>query len=117
MENMKEFARKHGYVETIFGRRCYTPGVNDKNFARRGYGERQAINAPLQGSAADIIRRAMIRMLPALEKAGLAAKMLLQVHDELIFETPENEVEETCALVSKVMSKACEPAIKLNERL
>lgn len=106
MEATKTFAREHGYVQTIFGRKCHTPGIADKNPARRNFSERAAINAPLQGAAADIIKRAMIRIDPALEAAGLGAKMLLQVHDELIFELPEAELDETAALVKKVMEDA-----------
>jgi DNA polymerase-1 len=106
METTKTFAREHGYVQTIFGRKCHTPGIADKNPARRNFSERAAINAPLQGAAADIIKRAMIRIDPALAKAGLGAKMLLQVHDELIFEVPEAELDDTAALVKKVMEDA-----------
>ena len=106
METTKTFARDHGYVQTIFGRKCHTPGIADKNPARRNFSERAAINAPLQGAAADIIKRAMTRIDPALEKAGLGARMLLQVHDELIFEVPEAELDETAGLVKKVMEGA-----------
>jgi DNA polymerase I len=106
METTKTFAREHGYVQTIFGRKCHTPGIADKNPARRNFSERAAINAPLQGAAADIIKRAMIRIAPALKEAGLGATMLLQVHDELIFEVPEKELEDTAALVKKVMEGA-----------
>ena len=113
MENTKEFARSHGFVETIFGRRCHVTAIADKNPARRGYAERQAINAPIQGSAADIIKRAMIRMSPALVDAGLGAKMLLQVHDELLFEVPETELDRTIEVVSTVMERAALPAREL----
>ena len=106
METTKAFAREHGYVQTIFGRKCHTPGIADKNPARRNFSERAAINAPLQGAAADIIKRAMTRIDPALEKAGLGARMLLQVHDELIFEVPEAELDDTAALVKKIMEGA-----------
>ena len=91
MEQTKEEARIAGYVVTPFGRRCWIAGIADKNPARRGYAERQAINAPLQGGAADIIKRAMVRLPAALRAAGLKARMLLQVHDELLFEAPEGE--------------------------
>ena len=107
-------AKAHGYVETIFGRRTYVGGINDKNPAQRGYSERQAINAPIQGAAADVIRRAMIRMPAALRKKKLAAKMLLQVHDELIFECPKAEADTTCAVVSEVMMQAPAPAVNLS---
>ncbi len=88
MERIKTDARRTGYVETIFGRKCFIPGIREANPARRAGAERQAINAPLQGSAADIIKRAMGRLPAALRRAGLQARMLLQVHDELLFETP-----------------------------
>ncbi|HSE76364.1 MAG TPA: DNA polymerase I, partial [Dongiaceae bacterium] len=110
MERTKKFAREKGYVETLFGRRCHVPGINDKNPARRSYMERAAINAPLQGTAADIIKRAMIRIPPALKERGLKARMLLQVHDELVFEVPDAEVEETSAVARAIMEKAHEPA-------
>ena len=106
MDRTISSARKRGFVETIFGRKCHTPGIADKNQAKRRFSERAAINAPLQGAAADIIKRAMIRIPSALAAAGLRAKMLLQVHDELIFETPENELEDTTALVTRVMENA-----------
>ena len=113
MDETTAFARAHGYVETIFGRRCHLGGINDRNPAKRGFAERQAINAPLQGSAADIVKRAMIRMQPALDEAKLSARMLLQVHDELVFEVPENEIEETGAVVKRVMETATYPALEL----
>ncbi len=113
MEITKAQARELGYVETIHGRRIHMPGINDKNPARRGFHERAAINAPIQGSAADVIRRAMVAIPPALSIAGLGAKMLLQVHDELIFDVPEGEVEETVALVKKVMEGAAYLSIPL----
>jgi DNA polymerase-1 len=114
MDRTKEQARAQGYVTTIFGRRCHVPGINDKNPARRSFMERAAINAPIQGSAADIIKRAMIRIDPALAKARLAARMLLQVHDELLFEVPAAEVEATSALVKKIMEGAAGPALELS---
>ncbi|GAB4527010.1 MAG: DNA polymerase I [Amphiplicatus sp.] len=110
-------ARAEGYVETVFGRRIHVGAINDKNQALRGYAERQAINAPIQGSAADVIRRAMIRMPAALAKAKLQAKMLLQVHDELIFEAPKGEAAETRRLVAAVMEKAPAPAQSLSTPL
>ena len=106
MERTREFCRRTGYVETIFGRRCHVPGIKDKNAARRGFAERAAINAPLQGSAADVIRRAMIRMAGALEEANLSAVMLLQVHDELVFEVPEAQVDEAAEVARRVMESA-----------
>lgn len=113
MEKTKTFAHEHGYVETIFGRRAHYPDINSKSAQVRAFNERAAINAPIQGAAADIIRRAMIKMDNALEKAGLSAKMLLQVHDELIFELPENEVEKTTSVVKTVMENATMPALAL----
>ncbi len=114
MERIKADARRSGYVETIFGRKCHIPGIRDQNPARRAGAERQAINAPLQGSAADIIKRAMARLPAALATAGLKARMLLQVHDELLFETPEDEVEATARLVKGVMEGACAPRCELS---
>ena len=114
MEKTKAFAHEHGFVETIFGRRAHYPDINSKSAQVRAFNERAAINAPIQGAAADIIRRAMIKMDDALKEAGLSAKMLLQVHDELIFELPENEVEKTTALVKNVMENATMPALSLS---
>ena len=106
MDSMVEFARKHGYVTTISGRRCYVPNIHSKNGALKGFAERQAINAPLQGSNADIIKRAMNQIPAALEHAGLKTKMLLQVHDELVFESLESEVDQSIALLTPLMEKA-----------
>ncbi|AGF73900.1 DNA polymerase I [Bartonella australis AUST/NH1] len=114
MEEIKIFARQHGYVETIFGRRIHYPEIKAANSQVRSFNERAAINAPIQGSAADIIRRAMIQIETALEKEKLSAKMLLQVHDELIFEVPEAEIEKTAILVKKVMETATMPALSLS---
>ncbi|MCK5554832.1 MAG: DNA polymerase I, partial [Alphaproteobacteria bacterium] len=101
-----EYAKKHGYIKTFYGRKCFVRGINDKNGAIRSFAERQAINAPLQGTAADIMKRAMVAIKPALTEARLGAKMLLQVHDELLFEVPLAEKEETEALVKKIMESA-----------
>lgn len=106
MDSAKEFARQHGYVQTLYGRKCFVRGINDKNPAMRNFAERQAINAPLQGTAADIMKRAMVALGPALQKAGLHARMLLQVHDELLFEVPVAEKDQTEALVKQVMENA-----------
>ncbi|HXA71815.1 MAG TPA: DNA polymerase I, partial [Stellaceae bacterium] len=114
MERMKQLCRECGYVETIFGRRCVIPGIKDANHARRTFAERQAINAPLQGSAADIIKRAMARVTPALAQAGLKARMLLQVHDELVFEVPVKETNEVASLVKEVMEGAVGPSHALS---
>jgi DNA polymerase-1 len=113
MEATKAEARRQGYVKTLFGRKVHYPEINTKNPSLRGNFERAAINAPIQGSAADIIRRAMIRMVPALDAAGLNARMLLQVHDELVFEAPEDEVDKTMEVAQSVMEKAPEPVLKL----
>jgi DNA polymerase-1 len=113
MEAMKETARRQGYVKTLFGRKVHYPEINTKNQSLRGNYERAAINAPIQGTSADIIRRAMIRMGPALAEAGLSARMLMQVHDELVFEAPEDEVEKTMEVAQAVMENAPEPALKL----
>jgi len=113
MESIKEFAHKNEYVETMFGRRVHIAGINDKNGTRRNAAERQAINAPLQGTAADIMKRAMIRIPPALASANLKAQLLLQVHDELVFEVPKKEIDATAALVKKIMQEAPLPALKL----
>jgi DNA polymerase-1 len=114
MEETKTFARAHGYVKTIFGRRIWVRGVQSKNGQERQAGERQAINAPLQGAAADIIRRAMVRLPDALARSGLKARMLLQVHDELVFEAPAGEADALCKLAKDVMEAAPMPAASLS---
>jgi DNA polymerase-1 len=114
MEETKTFARANGYVKTIFGRRIWIAGIKSKNMQERAFGERQAINAPLQGAAADIIRRAMIRLPDALADAKLKSRMLLQVHDELVFEAPKAEADALCALTRDVMQAAPEPAVQLS---
>ena len=113
MESTKEFARQNGFVKTIFGRKCHTPGISDKNPTRRNFSERAAINAPLQGAAADIIKRAMIKMPSAIKDAGLRGKMLLQVHDELIFEVPGEEIAEMEKVVAGVMAGAADLDVPL----
>ncbi len=114
MEATKESAREKGYVETVFGRRIHFPDISSSNRAMRSFFERAAINAPIQGTAADIIRRAMVRMPAALEDAGVSARMLLQVHDELIFEAPEAEVGKTISTAAGIMEKSAEPAAVLS---
>ena len=114
MDKTTEFCREEGFVETVFGRRCHMQGIRDKNPARRNFAERAAINAPIQGSAADIIRRAMIRMPDVLRTAGLDATMLLQVHDELVFELPEDQVDATRKVVCAAMENAALPALELS---
>jgi DNA polymerase-1 len=114
MEETKTFARANGYVKTIFGRRIWVKGIQSKNPSERAFGERQSINAPLQGAAADIIRRAMVRMAAALARSKLKSRMLLQVHDELVFEAPKDEAEKLCTLAKDVMEAAPEPAAVLS---
>jgi DNA polymerase-1 len=114
MDDTREFCRSHGYVTTLFGRKCHYPDIKASNPSLRAFNERAAINARLQGTAADIIRRAMIRMEAALGQAGLAARMLLQVHDELVFEVPDVEVEATLPVVRQVMQDAPFPAVMLS---
>jgi DNA polymerase-1 len=114
IEETKEFCRKHGYVVTLFGRKCHYPEIKNSNPTIRAFNERAAINARLQGTAADIIRRAMIRMDAALAKKKLDAQMLLQVHDELIFEVPDEEVAKTMPVVKAVMEDAPHPALQLS---
>jgi DNA polymerase-1 len=114
MEATKTFARANGYVKTIFGRKIWVKGVQSKNAQERAFGERQSINAPLQGAAADIIRRAMVRLPDALARSGLKARMLLQVHDELVFEAPKQEAEALCKLAKTVMEAAPAPAAVLS---
>ena len=113
MDRAKDEAKTNGYVMTPFGRRCWVPGIADKNGAVRSFAERQAINAPIQGGAADIIKRAMVHLPHALTAAKLKADMLLQVHDELIFEVPDNEVEATIKVVKKIMEGAAHISVPL----
>ena len=113
MERTKEEARMNGYVLTPFGRRCWVPGIREKIPAKRAYAERQATNAPLQGGAADIIKRAMVRLPAALAASGLSARLLLQVHDELLFEASEAEAEATAELARSVMEGAATLSVPL----
>jgi len=114
MERTKDFARRNGFVVTPFGRRIHITGFTGQRPGERGFAERQSINAPLQGGAADVIKRAMIRIPEALAKTKLKARMLLQVHDELLFEAPEAQVEATIAALKPVMEKASLPALELS---
>jgi DNA polymerase-1 len=114
MDDTRDFCRKHGYVETLFGRKCHYPDIKASNASVRSFNERAAINARLQGTAADIIRRAMIRMEEALAEKKLSAQMLLQVHDELIFEVPDHEVAATLPVVQHTMQDAPFPAVLLS---
>ncbi len=113
MEATREEARIRGFVLTPFGRRCWVPGIADRNPAKRAYAERQASNAPLQGGAADIIKRAMVRLPAALAAGGLRGRMLLQVHDELLFEAPEEEADALAGLVRDVMQRAATLSVPL----
>lgn len=110
-----DFVRLHGYVETPFGRKTHLPAIKSRKVTERQAAERQAINAPIQGMSADIIKRAMVRMEPALAKAGLSSvKMLLQVHDELIFEVPEEDIEKAKPVIRQVMMEAALPIVQLS---
>jgi DNA polymerase I len=114
MDETRDFCRAHGYVETLFGRKCHYPDIKASNASVRSFNERAAINARLQGTAADIIRRAMTRMEEALAEHKLSAQMLLQVHDELIFEVPDDEVAATLPVVQHTMQDAPFPAVLLS---
>jgi len=114
MDATRDFCRANGYVETLFGRKCHYPEIKASNPSVRAFNERAAINARLQGTAADIIRRAMIRMDDALEAHRLSAQMLLQVHDELVFEVPDAEVEATLPVIRDVMQTAPLPAVSIS---
>jgi len=113
MNRMRDEARAQGYVVSPLGRRCWVAGIADKNPARRSYAERQAINAPLQGGAADVIKRAMVRLPEALAAAGLTSRLLLQVHDELLFEAPEQEAETLARVARTVMEGAATLSVPL----
>ena len=113
MDEAKQFAKVNHYVETLFGRRIHIPQIEDKNQAVRAFAERQAINAPIQGSAADIIKRAMIRLPAALRVENIDADMLLQVHDELIFEVPEDQTGKAVAAITRIMEEAAAPVLSL----
>lgn len=106
-------ARQLGYVETILGRKRHLKDINSNNFVVKGHAERNAVNAPIQGSAADIIKIAMINIQKKLEEENLETKMLLQVHDELVFESPENEVETASKLIKTEMESAFETQVPL----
>jgi DNA polymerase-1 len=110
---MVAFAREHGYVQTIFGRRRYIPELRERNFNIRAFGERTAANSPIQGSAADLIKIAMIRIDDALRTQNLQSKMLLQVHDELVFEILPDELEQVSKVVKHEMEHAAELSVPL----
>jgi DNA polymerase-1 len=113
MDDTRERARDRGYVETVFGRRLYLPEIKSGNPARRQYAERTAINAPMQGTAADIIKRAMITLHKWLEESGAQARMIMQVHDELVFEVAEDAVAEVQSVVVEQMEAAAELSVPL----
>ena len=113
MNETIEFCREHQFVETVFGRRVFIPFINDKNASRRNFGERSAINAPIQGAAADMIKRSMIQVSAYLEKTNSRTKMILQVHDELIFEVPKNEISTIPYDIARIMENAYKPVIDL----
>jgi DNA polymerase I len=110
-----QFARENGFTRTLFGRKTHFPNIRASNPSFRAGAERAAVNAPIQGTSADLIKRAMARMDEALEQAGLSGvKMLLQVHDELVFEVPEGREEEAAEIIRGVMSGAAGPALSLD---
>lgn len=113
MDQCKDFARKHGYVQTLYGRKCYVDGIHDKNPARRQFAERQSINAPLQGTAADIMKRAMINVDAALKNSDIDIKILLQVHDELVFEVAEKDIERARILIKNTMESVIDLSVPL----
>jgi DNA polymerase-1 len=113
MEITREQAREQGYVETVFGRRLYLPEINARNAARRQYAERTAINAPMQGTAADIIKRAMIDIQACLNKEYPDIKLIMQVHDELVFEIPEDKVEVLKTEITNIMARAADLSVPL----
>jgi len=113
LDSMVEFARTNGYVQTIFNRRRYIPELREKNFNMRAFGERTAANSPIQGSAADLIKIAMIRIDKALEEGNFSSKMLLQVHDELVFEVPPDELSAVESLVRHEMENAAQLSVPL----
>jgi len=114
MDGARAQVREHGFVTTVFGRKVNIPMIRSKSVGERQFAERAAINAPIQGAAADVMRRAMIRMPAALTAAGLSARMLLQVHDELVFEAPGAEADAVCAVAREVMEHAAEPAVSFS---
>ena len=113
MNEIKDEARRDGFVTTLLHRRRYLPDMNSRNFNQRSFAERTAMNTPIQGTAADIIKKAMVDVSKALEEKGLSSRLLLQVHDELIFEVPENEVETMQELVPELMEKTIELSVPL----
>ena len=113
MDNIRETAREQGYVETVFGRRLYLPEINAKNVNRRQYAERTAINAPMQGTAADIIKRAMIDVQSWLDNDKADGRMIMQVHDELVFEVAAESIDAFEAQVVAIMATAADLSVPL----
>ena len=113
MEEIKEKARQEGFVTTLWGRRRYLPELKSKNFNIRSFGERLALNTPIQGTAADIIKAAMVAVARRLKKEGLQARLLLQVHDELIIEAPQEEAAQVSALLKEEMEGAFPLSVRL----
>lgn len=113
MDNTIQHARAHGYVTTLFGHKAYIKGLEDRNYSMRNYAERQAINAPIQGSNADIIKKAMIQIFDQINRHNLSAKMLLQVHDELVFEIPEQNVEAEVPIIKSIMENAAKISVPI----
>ena len=106
-------AKKKGYCETMFGRRRPVPELKSSNFMQRSFGERVAMNSPIQGTAADIIKYAMVNVYDALKSKGLKSKLILQIHDELLIETVKDEIEQVREVLSHEMQNACSLAVKL----
>ena len=113
MDKTRAVAREQGYVETVFGRRLYLPEINSQNAQRRQYAERTAINAPMQGTAADIIKRAMLSLDHWLTESGTDARMIMQVHDELVFEVAEDAVDRALGPIRAHMNGAAELSVPL----
>ena len=113
MDTTRELAHETGYVETLFGRRLYLPEINSRNGMRRQYAERTAINAPMQGTAADIIKRAMINVHNRLQNTDISALMIMQVHDELVFEVAKDQVDDLTALLHEEMESAADLNVPL----
>ncbi|MGB5165813.1 MAG: DNA polymerase, partial [Woeseiaceae bacterium] len=113
MDNIREQARENGYVETVFGRRLYLPEINARNAQRRQYAERSAINAPMQGTAADIIKKAMLTVSDWLGDSSGGCRMIMQVHDELVFEVADGKLDGVRDKVTELMSNAAQLAVPL----
>ncbi|MYC00292.1 MAG: DNA polymerase I, partial [Chloroflexi bacterium] len=114
IEETKESTKEQGYAETLMGRRRYLPEINSRNFQRRNAAERMAVNMPVQGTAADVMKRAMIELDEALRKRELRSRMLLQVHDELIFEVPSEEIDSLADILREIMPAALDLVVPLN---